>query len=53
MRQLMRKFLACEHGGTAIEYSLVAVIISIAGVAALALIGPAVMNMFTDAGGAF
>jgi len=53
MRQLARKFLDCEHGGTAIEYSLVAVIISIAGVAALALIGPAVMNMFTDAGSAF
>ncbi|MBO6797414.1 Flp family type IVb pilin [Maricaulis sp.] len=53
MRQLMRKFLACEHGGSAIEYSLIAVLISIAGVAALMLIGPAVMTMFTDAGGAF
>ena len=53
MKTLIQRFLRCEHGGSAIEYSLVAAIISIAGVAALALIGPAVMTMFTDAGGAF
>ena len=53
MTKLLKQFLADEFGGTAIEYSLVAVIISIAGIGALALIGPAVMQMFTDAGSPF
>jgi Flp pilus assembly pilin Flp len=53
MKSITRRFLKCEFGGTAIEYSLIAVLISIAGVAALMLIGPAVFAMFTDAGGAF
>ena len=46
-------FLRDTRGATAIEYSLIAVIISIAGVGALSLIGPAVMAMFADAGSAF
>lgn len=49
----MREFWSDEFGGTAIEYSVVAVIISIAGVAALTIIGPAVMGMFTDASAPF
>jgi Flp pilus assembly pilin Flp len=41
------------RGATAVEYSIIAVIISIAGVGVLVLIGPAVMQMFSDAGSAF
>lgn len=47
------RFWKDEFGGTAIEYSVVAVIISIAGVGALALIGPSVQQMFVDASGGF
>lgn len=49
----MQKFWSDEFGGTAIEYSIVAVIISIAGVGALIVIGPSVAAMFTDAGSPF
>lgn len=49
----MTKFWSDDHGGTAIEYSVIAVIVSIAGTGALVVIGPAVMAMFNDAGGAF
>ena len=36
-------------GGTSIEYSIIAVLVAIAGVAALMTIGPYVMQAFTDA----
>jgi Flp pilus assembly pilin Flp len=42
-----------ECGSTAVEYSIIAVIVSIAAVGALAIIGPGVMAMFSDAGAPF
>ena len=49
MTRFFHRFLKDEAGGTAIEYSLIAVIISIAGIGALIAIGPDVMAMFQDA----
>ncbi|WP_300528315.1 Flp family type IVb pilin [Maricaulis sp.] len=49
MSTFIKSFLADTRGSTAVEYSIIAVIISIAGIGALMIIGPAVMGMFTDA----
>lgn len=46
---LLTRFLRDQRGATAIEYSIIAVLVSIAGIGALAIIGPAVMDMFTSA----
>ncbi|WP_373696376.1 Flp family type IVb pilin [Hyphobacterium marinum] len=46
-------FLADQSGATSIEYSVIAVLISIGAIGALMLIGPQVLAMFNDAGGAF
>ncbi|WP_300540549.1 Flp family type IVb pilin [Maricaulis sp.] len=46
-------FLRDTRGATAIEYSMIAVVISIAAVAGLAMIGPAVLGMFQDASAPF
>ena len=53
LARFLSRFRADDHGGTAIEYSIIAVLISIAGIGALMIIGPRVMQMFTDAGGPF
>ena len=47
------RFSKDEAGSTAVEYSIIAVIISIAAVGALAIIGPTVMGMFADAAAGF
>ncbi|WP_291845408.1 Flp family type IVb pilin [Maricaulis sp.] len=47
--KLLTRFARDQRGATAIEYSIIAVIISIAGIGALAIIGPAVMDMFASA----
>lgn len=49
---LLIRFLRDRRGATAIEYSIIAVLVSIAGIAALMLLGPALVNMFNDAGSA-
>ncbi len=49
MRALVARFLRDQSGATAIEYSIIAVLVSIAGIGALAIIGPVVMDMFADA----
>ncbi|MBL4670557.1 MAG: Flp family type IVb pilin [Flavobacteriales bacterium] len=49
----MSRYLKDESGSTAVEYSIIAVLISIIGVGALMIIGPAVMEMFNDAGAPF
>lgn len=41
------------QGATAIEYSIIIALIAFLTVAALALIGPQVLQMLTDAGSAF
>ena len=51
--KLVTRFARDQRGATAIEYSIIAVIISIAGVGALAIIGPAVMEMFASASAPF
>lgn len=53
MSTFLKRFWADEFGGTAIEYSVIAVLVSIAGIGALIVIGPAIMAMFTDAGAPF
>jgi pilus assembly protein Flp/PilA len=46
-------FLRDERGATAIEYSIIAALISIMIIGGLTLIGPAIMDMLDQAGGAF
>jgi Flp pilus assembly pilin Flp len=47
------RFAADESGSTAVEYSIIAVLVSIVAVGALAIIGPSVIAMFSDAGAPF
>lgn len=49
----VERFAGDTDGTTAIEYSIIIALIAFFTVAALALIGPQVMQMLTDAGGAF
>ncbi|MDF1768414.1 Flp family type IVb pilin [Maricaulis sp.] len=51
--KLLIRFARDQRGATAIEYAMIAVIISIAGIGALAIIGPAVMDMFANAAAPF
>ena len=53
VRRFLNRFSKDEAGSTAVEYSIIAVIISIAAVGALAIIGPTVMGMFADAAAGF
>ena len=53
VRRFLDRFAKDEAGSTAVEYSIIAVIISIAAVGALAIIGPTVMGMFADAAAGF
>lgn len=45
---ILRKFLRDESGATAIEYGLIAALVSIAMVAALGPVGTAITNTFND-----
>lgn len=42
----LRKFLADEHGGTAIEYSLIGGLVSIAIISGLSAIGSTISSTF-------
>ncbi|MFT6461888.1 MAG: pilus assembly protein Flp/PilA [Maricaulis maris] len=53
MRALVSRFLREQSGATSIEYSLIAVVVSIIFIAALAVIGPAVSDMFDSAAAPF
>ena len=50
---LLKRFADNEQGSTAVEYSIIAVLVSIIGAGALLVIGPAVMEMFNDAAAPF
>ncbi|MBI1236104.1 MAG: Flp family type IVb pilin [Alphaproteobacteria bacterium] len=52
-RSLVKRFAVDTQGATAIEYSIIIALIAFLTVAALALIGPQVLQMLTDAGAAF
>lgn len=49
MNGLAARFARAERGGISVEYSIIAVLISIGIIAGLTIIGPAVMEMFSDA----
>lgn len=46
---LIRKFLACQSGATAIEYGLIAGLIGIAIISAVQAVGVEVQGPFVDA----
>ena len=50
MAALMKKFLKDESGGTAIEYGLIASLISIGIISAASTLGMNVANTFTKVG---
>ncbi len=51
--KLLARFAREQSGATAIEYAMIAVLVSIIGIGALAVIGPAVMDMFNNAAAPF
>ncbi|WP_323761627.1 Flp family type IVb pilin [Maricaulis sp.] len=53
MTELVTRFVRDERGATSIEYSLIAVVVSIIFIAALAVIGPAVSDMLDSAAAPF
>lgn len=44
---LMASFITCRSGSTAIEYALIAVLVSVAIIAAVTGLGSSVNNLFT------
>jgi pilus assembly protein Flp/PilA len=48
MPTLLRRFLADESGATAIEYGLIAALISVALIAGATTLGGALNNQFTN-----
>jgi pilus assembly protein Flp/PilA len=48
MKNLMTRFIKEESGATAIEYGLIAALISVAIVAVLLTLGPELSATFTD-----
>ncbi len=48
MRQMIRRFLKDEEGATAIEYGLIAALISIAAIAAMGNVGNNLKLIFND-----
>ena len=50
--QMLTKFLLDESGATAIEYALIAAIVSVVIVAGLNVAGPALNRTFTNVGNA-
>lgn len=47
MLSILNKFVRDESGATAIEYGLIAALVSVAGVSALELMGQSLSTMFT------
>ena len=47
MRNTMVRFLKDESGATAIEYGLIAALVSVAGIAAFSALGTSLSEMFT------
>lgn len=48
---MFKKFLADESGATAIEYGLIAALVSVAGIVALESMGQSLSALFTDVSG--
>jgi len=53
MMGFLTRFAHDEHGGTSVEYGMIAVLVSIAGIAGLTLIGPSILEMLNGALAAF
>ena len=51
MKNLVTRFVCDESGATAIEYGLIAALVSVAGVVALEQMGTSLENMFTTVSG--
>jgi pilus assembly protein Flp/PilA len=49
--QTLNKLLRDESGATAIEYGLIAALVSVVIIAGLNVVGPAINNTFTNIGG--
>ena len=45
---MLKRFFKDETGATAIEYGLIAALVSVAGIAALEALGYSLSNMFTE-----
>jgi pilus assembly protein Flp/PilA len=45
---MLKTFLKDETGATAIEYGLIAALVSVAGIVALEALGNSLSNMFTE-----
>ena len=50
MTKKMAEFLHDESGATAVEYGLIAALVSVAGITALTLMGSSLTNIFTTVG---
>ena len=48
MRQIIRRFLVDDTGATAIEYGLIAALISIAAIAAMSNVGNNLQSIFNS-----
>ena len=51
MIKKIRTFLADDSGATAIEYGLIAALVSVAAITALSAMGNSLSNMFSSVGG--
>lgn len=51
MKKLVRRFLACEEGATAIEYGLIASLVAVAIIAGAGALGNNLNNTFTNLAG--
>ena len=51
MLRTVQKFLTDETGATAIEYGLIAALVSVAAIAALGAMGDSLSNMFSTVAG--
>ncbi len=49
--KVFRRFLSSEHGATAIEYGLIAALVSVAAIGALTAMGDSLDAMFTAVSG--
>lgn len=47
VRSVLRKFITNEEGATAIEYGLIAALISVAAIAAMTALGTSLNSMFS------
>ena len=51
MKNLVRRFLACEDGATAIEYGLIASLVAVAIIAGAGALGNNLNNTFNNLAG--